>query len=208
MTDTSNGEWLSLRAASDLVGVHPATLRAWADRGHIASQRTAGGHRRFRKSDIEQWVHARREPTASVEMLIHNALGRVRMTMEQADMPWLMRLDAETRAQHRDLGRRMLMEIAATLDPAADSGAVISKAQRLGADYIRLSRDHGLTLAETVRTFMFFRDSIADSFIQLVSRLETAAAPDWIVMNRRLNEFSNAVLLSLIESYQRLESNP
>ncbi len=208
MADPSNDEWLPLRAASDLVGVHPATLRAWADRGHIASQRTAGGHRRFRRSDIEHWARSRREPTASIEMLIQNAMGRVRLTLEQADMPWLMRLNAETRVQHRDLGRRMLMEIAATLDPAADSGAVISKAQRLGADYIRLSRDHGLTLAETVRTFMFFRDSIADSFIQLVSRLETAAAPDWIVMNRRLNEFSNAVLLSLIESYQRLESNP
>jgi excisionase family DNA binding protein len=206
MADPSNDEWLPLRAASDLVGVHPATLRAWADRGHIASQRTAGGHRRFRRSDIEHWARSRREPTASIEMLIQNAMGRVRLTLEQADMPWLMRLNAETRVQHRDLGRRMLMEISTALDPSTNSVTMISSAQRLGADYTHLSRDHGLTLAETVRTFMFFRDTIADSFIQLVSHLETAAAPDWIAMNRRLNEFTNAVLLGLIESYQRLES--
>ena len=205
MVTSSNDEWLSLSAASELVGVHPATLRAWADRGHVASQRTAGGHRRFRKSDIEQWARSRREPTASVEMLIHNAMGRVRMTMEQADMPWLMRLDPATRAAHRELGRRMLMEIAAALDPSADSSTVVPKAQQLGADYIRLSRSHGLTLVETVRTFTFFRDSIADSFVQLVSHLEAAAAPDWIAMNHQLNEFSNAVLLGLIESYQSTE---
>ena len=206
MADVSGDEWLSLSAASDLVGVHPATLRAWADRGHVASQRTAGGHRRFRKSDIEHWARARREPTASIEMLLHNAMGRVRMTMEQADMPWLMRLDAETRSAHRDLGRRMLKQIGGALDPSTNTAEVIVSAQQLGADYTRLSRDHGLTLAETVRTFMFFRDTIADSFIQLVSHLESAAAPDWIAMNRRLNEFSNAVLLGLIESYQRLEA--
>jgi len=207
MAVPTNDEWLSLRAASDLVGVHPATLRAWADRGHIASQRTAGGHRRFRKSDIEHWARARREPSASIEMLIHNAMGRVRMTLEQADMPWLTRLDAETRSAHRDLGRRMLTEIATALDPSANQQTIIFSAQRLGADYTRLSRDHNLTLAETVRTFMFFRDTIADSFIQLVSHLETAAAPDWIAMNRRLNEFTNGVLLSMIESYQRLGTN-
>lgn len=207
MADVSGDEWLSLSAASDLVGVHPATLRAWADRGHVASQRTAGGHRRFKKSDIEHWARERREPTASIEMLLQNAMGRVRMTMEQADMPWLMRLDAETRTAHRDLGRRMLKEIGSALDPSADGMELIASAQRLGADYTRLSRDHGLTLVETVRTFMFFRDTIADSFVQLVSHLEKAAAPDWIAMNRRLNEFSNAVLLGLIESYQQFEAS-
>jgi excisionase family DNA binding protein len=206
MADPTSDDWLSLRAASDLVGVHPATLRAWADRGQIASQRTAGGHRRFHKSDIEHWARSRREPTASIEMLIHNAMGRVRLTLEQANMPWLTPLDAETRAQHRDLGRRMLVEIGSALDPSVQSDTIVSSARALGADYTRLSRDHNLTLAETVRTFMFFRDTIADSFIQLVSHLETAAAPDWIAMNRRLNEFTNAVLLSMIESYQRLES--
>ena len=49
----TNDEWLSLRRASALIGVHPATLRSWADQGRVASQRTAGGHRRFRRSDLE-----------------------------------------------------------------------------------------------------------------------------------------------------------
>jgi excisionase family DNA binding protein len=42
-TRNPTGEWLSLKEAAAMLGVHPATLRAWADAGRIPSQRTAGG---------------------------------------------------------------------------------------------------------------------------------------------------------------------
>lgn len=45
MSDSS--EWVSLRQAADMLGVHPATVRNWADKGDIMSRRTPGGHRRF-----------------------------------------------------------------------------------------------------------------------------------------------------------------
>src|ERR1700737_1125660 len=47
---------LSLQRASNILGVHPATLRVWADKGKINSIRTAGGHRRFWLKDLEAWV--------------------------------------------------------------------------------------------------------------------------------------------------------
>ena len=40
-------EWVSLRQAAELLGVHPATVRSWADKGELPSRRTPGGHRRF-----------------------------------------------------------------------------------------------------------------------------------------------------------------
>ncbi|MDZ7732186.1 MAG: BldC family transcriptional regulator [Acidimicrobiia bacterium] len=33
--------------------VDPSTVARWADSGKIASIRTPGGHRRFRRSDVE-----------------------------------------------------------------------------------------------------------------------------------------------------------
>lgn len=45
-------EWISLRHAAELLGVHPATVRIWADNGDLPSRRTPGGHRRFRKADV------------------------------------------------------------------------------------------------------------------------------------------------------------
>src|SRR2546426_9679846 len=46
-------EWLSLSEAAELLGMHPATVRLWADRNELPSRRTNGGHPRFRRTDIE-----------------------------------------------------------------------------------------------------------------------------------------------------------
>ena len=48
----SESEWVSLRQAAQMLGVHPATVRAWADKGELPSRRTPGGHRRFRRADL------------------------------------------------------------------------------------------------------------------------------------------------------------
>lgn len=204
--ETIDGEWLSLSAASDLIGVHPATLRAWANQGRVASQRTAGGHRRFRRSDLARWAKTQREPSPGIEMLIHNALGRVRLAMDHAEMPWLDRLDADARSQHRDLGRRLLTDLATALDADATDPTPSSATRTLGADYARLSRRHGLTLSEAVQAFLFFRDSLIDSLIQMAAYAGASASPDWLRLTRRLNDFTNTVLLGLIETYRQLES--
>jgi excisionase family DNA binding protein len=45
--------------AADLLMVAPVTLRAWAAKGLIAAQVTAGGHRRFLRRDLELFAHSR-----------------------------------------------------------------------------------------------------------------------------------------------------
>lgn len=47
------GEILRLSEAAAVLGVHPDTLRRWADSGKVPSARTPGGERRFSRSDIE-----------------------------------------------------------------------------------------------------------------------------------------------------------
>jgi excisionase family DNA binding protein len=194
-------EWLSLSAASELIGVHPATLRAWANQGRVSSQRTAGGHRRFRKSDLTRWSSKQRETAPGIDMLIHSALGRVRMTMNGADIPWLDRLDAAQRTLHRDLGRRLMLDLAAALNEATASSAA---ARALGVDYAHLSQQQGLPLTQTIEAFLFFRDTVVDSLIQMANYTELPNSPDWLLLSRRLNTFTNAVLLSLIETYQHV----
>jgi excisionase family DNA binding protein len=194
-------EWLSLSAASELIGVHPATLRAWANAGRVTSQRTAGGHRRFRKSDLTRWSSKQRETAPGIDMLIHSALGRVRMTMDGADIPWLDRLDAAQRSLHRDLGRRLMLDLAAALNESTASPAA---ARALGVDYAHLSQQQGLPLTQTIEAFLFFRDTVVDSLIQMANYTELPNSPDWLLLSRRLNAFTNAVLLSLIETYQHV----
>jgi putative resolvase len=45
---------ITIREASDLLGVSTKTLRRWEQQGKIASFRTPGGHRRFRQEELFQ----------------------------------------------------------------------------------------------------------------------------------------------------------
>lgn len=193
-------EWLSLSTASELVGVHPVTLRAWANQGRVATQRTAGGHRRFRKSDLLRWSKAQRETSPGIDLLIHSALGRVRLAMDHAALPGLDRLDEADRTQHRELGRRLMSELASLLN-APEVASPSSAAEAFGADYARLSREQGLKLTEAVQACLFFRDSLVDSLIQMAHYTELAGSPDWVALNDRLSAFTTTVLIRLIEIY-------
>src|SRR3990172_2989793 len=51
---------ISLKQAAQHLGVHPTTLRRWADTGEIPVMLTPGGHRRFAVSDIERFTEERR----------------------------------------------------------------------------------------------------------------------------------------------------
>jgi excisionase family DNA binding protein len=90
MTPTqTDDEWLSLREAAELLGMHPATVRLWADRNELPSRRTNGGHRRFRRSDIEAHLRhdAERKPSPAAQLLVQSVLGRVRIGMNISMIP-------------------------------------------------------------------------------------------------------------------------
>jgi excisionase family DNA binding protein len=50
-------EWLTLGEAARYLGVAQSTVRKWADTGRIETFKTPGGHRRFRRDDLERFLH-------------------------------------------------------------------------------------------------------------------------------------------------------
>lgn len=46
---------LTTREAAELLGVGKSTVKRWADQGLLRSVRTAGGHRRFDRTDVERF---------------------------------------------------------------------------------------------------------------------------------------------------------
>jgi excisionase family DNA binding protein len=49
-------EWLTLGKAARYLGVAQSTLRKWCDARRLPAFTTPGGHRRFRKSDLDAFV--------------------------------------------------------------------------------------------------------------------------------------------------------
>ena len=49
-------EWLTLGGAAGYLGVAKGTLRRWADEGRVPAFYTPGGHRRFRRPDLDAFL--------------------------------------------------------------------------------------------------------------------------------------------------------
>jgi excisionase family DNA binding protein len=198
-------EWLSLQAASQVLGVHPATLRAWADRGRIAAQRTPGGHRRFSRADQEVYAAHQRQRGPEAELLVHSALGRMRMDMSRAETSsaaWMTRFDEPMRQRYRETGRQLLGLLLRYISGGPEQQAnALEGARRLGHEYARTSREHGLTLADSVQAVLFFHTSLTSSVVQMASSISPSGNIDWAATHRRVTEFVNDVLLAMVKAY-------
>jgi len=49
-------EWMTLGQAAKFLGVAQSTIRKWSDNGRVPTFYTPGGHRRYRRSDLETFL--------------------------------------------------------------------------------------------------------------------------------------------------------
>jgi len=47
-------DWLSTREVARLAGVGPSAVKRWSDAGLLSCQKTAGGHRRFARAEVDR----------------------------------------------------------------------------------------------------------------------------------------------------------
>ncbi len=53
-------EWLTLGQAAKFLGVAQSTIRKWSDQGRLPAFYTPGGHRRFRRAELELFIERSR----------------------------------------------------------------------------------------------------------------------------------------------------
>jgi excisionase family DNA binding protein len=52
----SDPEWLTLGQAAKYLGVAQSTIRKWSDQGRVPAFYTPGGHRRYRRRDLDSFL--------------------------------------------------------------------------------------------------------------------------------------------------------
>ncbi len=62
----SQPEWLTLGQAAKYLGVAQSTMRKWSDLGRVSAFYTPGGHRRYRRSDLDQFLDRSKSPPGGV----------------------------------------------------------------------------------------------------------------------------------------------
>ena len=53
---TGEPDWLTLGQAAKFLGVAQSTIRKWSDQGRVPAFYTPGGHRRYRRHDLETFL--------------------------------------------------------------------------------------------------------------------------------------------------------
>ena len=61
----SQPDWLTLGQAAKYLGVAQSTIRKWSDQGRLHAFYTPGGHRRYRRGDLEDFLQRSAQPTRS-----------------------------------------------------------------------------------------------------------------------------------------------
>jgi len=200
-------DWLGLSEAAQLLGVHPSTIRSWADQGRLPVHRTQGGHRRFLRGEVELCMSSQKaDGSNEVAQVIQSALKRTRIQISEGrleDEEWYKKLDKEARDQYRLSGRSMLQGLVGAL--SSDQANAEAEARALGYEYASRGRRCGLSSAEAVRAFLFFRNMLVESMLSVYESASVRSSHAWGDMMRKINNFTDQILTTLLETYDAFQ---
>lgn len=201
----SGGQWLSLKEASELLGVHFTTLRKWADEGEIRVFRTPGGHRRFSISDLRRFLEDRvgQAQAQDTEAVVDAAVVHVRAELErmsQEHIAWAQPLTESERDLSRQRGRQLFgLAISYVVKPPQRE-RLLAEGRRLGIEYGRDAAVNGIPLVETGRAVQFFRSQLSQVIRgEKPGRLDA----DDLRVQLAVDQFIDEVLYAVLSGYEQ-----
>lgn len=198
-------EWISLKDAAAIIGIHPSTVRLWTDKGILPAHRTAGGHRRYNRADVELWAENSHRGGLEPEAMMQSAVRNVRVRIAEGQLEaeaWYQKLDSEARAQYRQSAHTLFQGLMAFLSASGPDAS--SEAHAVGFEYASRGHRCDLNYVEAAQAFLFFRNTLIES---VVGAYREANIP-FDEMLRRMHAFTDEILVSLLQTYQELEKTP
>lgn len=203
-SQSKHGYWLSLKEASELLGIHFTTLRKWADEGAIRVFRTPGGHRRFSVTDLRRFLETRASPESAsdVQSFVDAAVGQVRAEIERMrteDSRWAQSITDEERDLVRQRGRQLFSLAIAFVVKPAQREHLLAEGRRLGYEYGIDAALGATPLVEAGRAVQFFRSQLSK-----VVRAENSYGldADDIRIQAAIDQFIDEVLYAVLSGYE------
>lgn len=198
-------QWMTLKEASDFLGVHYTTLRNWADQGEIAVFRTPGGHRRFSLADLRRFLDERGSHTnqQNALVLVETAIDRTRHAIQNESSHaagWQYPLNAEAEESRRTRGRKLFtLAIAYVLKPTQRE-RTLQEAIALGQEYGYEAAVSGVTLAATGRAVQFFRGQLLQTLSNSDNSVKLDA--DDLRIHQLIDQFLDEVLYAVLNGFE------
>jgi excisionase family DNA binding protein len=202
-------DWLSLSDAAKLLGVHPSTVRLWSDKGILPVHKTQGGHRRYRRGEILLWAETSspsREEAVESDGVMQEVVKNVRMQITEGHLQaesWYQKLDEDARIQYRSSGRSLFQGLMAYVSSNGEDAA--TEAYAIGYEYASRARRYNLSYVDAAKAFLFFRNALFESVVKVYGEANIPSRRA-TQMYARMQRFTDDILISLLETYRRLES--
>ncbi len=204
-SDSPQEDWLTTSEAAEHLGIHPSTLRRWADDGDLPVMMTPGGHRRFARSDLQTFSKRRRwsHPGKSIETVwAHEALTHTRdQIIQQPEQGWMASFGDSERQHSRVLGRRLLGLMLRYVSMEEGGHELLGEVSQVGRAYARAAQKAGLPLKGALEIAMFFRDGLLETTLDLPEKVHVPPQAN-LKLLRRLNPVMNALQLAIVDGYQ------
>jgi excisionase family DNA binding protein len=205
-----SGEWLSLSEVAQELGVHPSTVRNWANQGRIPVHRTPGGHRRFRHEEVVLWKQAKQANTPKdANRLVNDALKRTRFHISEGRLEsesWYQKLNQDARMQYRRSGRTLLQGLSTYLASSLTDNSS-GEARALGYEYAVRGRRFGLSVMDATKAFLFFRNTLLEAMFGVYDAAYVNSPYVWSDMFRKITAFTDDVMITLLETYTAFDRN-
>lgn len=199
-------EWMRLSEAADYLGVHFSTLRRWTDMGKVPCFKTPGGRRRFRRSDLENYLRLSKKEkgihslTAASDQAQPEIIREIRQLGMQQE-PWYGQISPENQSLMAQNGRRLIGTLMQYASRSEGGEEYLQQGKKTAIRYGTLCRNSGLSIKETMRAFVSIRHSIVDSLCESGMVVQDSGQETWNIY-RRVNHFLDTVMLSLLEVFE------
>ena len=167
---------ISISEASQILGVSEATLRQWTDEGKIRAFITPGGHRRYSRAEIRQFmglqqrVHGIKDLVAELEgaATLHHEIARANFS----NTAWYGRLSKESQKRLAQYGRQLLNLVISYITEPRKREETIKLVHDTGSDFGEELAKQGLSLVDSLEAFILHRDPVVNSATHLLKRRE------------------------------------
>jgi len=187
--------WLTLGEAARFLGVDVTTLRGWADAGKVPAFRTPGGHRRFDPAHLEALVQAGAAlPAGQSPALASRTIAPREWLTSQ---PWYAGLDEPALARVRGHCAELMRIVTSYMggEPAHPGHPIA--ARRVGAALGHEVAGWGLTPAQSIEVFLYFKLHVTDA----LSAPHEGGAAGQLRSMRDADAFLGGVLQAMMEAY-------
>lgn len=204
LTQSSSGDWLSIRKASRFLGIHIGTVRQWADAGTLPSYRTPGGHRRFLRSDLQKFLEAQHKPSTKPLSTTEQALSRVRAELQaHPHADWLQSQSQPNdpeRAKQRAFGQHLLACVVAFVEDSNQHDQLLDQGRRIAREYGCALAASGISAGNAARATIYFRKLVLKTVleVQLGSRTSDEEGAH---LFQRVSTFLDEILFAILEAY-------